>query len=182
MGRIGATFIAVVSAAFAFGCGSSEPIASNGNGSGPASNRSASVNVNQVNDPNASVANSETPANKVLTRIEQMRAEAANKPVDQNAGKSVRSAAENSTITTQLTDYARETRVFNRHPTLLSVEKVHDGKDGQVNITMRDGRKITLKGDTVMNLETVTSEEILALVEAGDAPATERDPNKAKKP
>jgi hypothetical protein len=178
---------ATVVAFLAVGCGSAEPTSNSAaNSATYNANRQVAVvaNANEVNDPNAAVSNAQSPANKVMQRIEQMRAEAANKPNDPNAGKTVRSGPENSTITIQLTDHARETRVFNKHPTLLSVEKVHDGKEGQVNITMRDGRKATLKGDAVLNIETVTSEQILAMVKAAaeSTSETKEDLNRTRKP
>jgi len=132
-------FVGIAITVFGIGCGSAEPVSDSGNTAGGRSSASSNqqptatvVNANEVNDPNAAVANADSPANKVMRRIEQIRAEAAKKGGDPNAGKITRPGAEDSTITTQLTDFARETRVFHKNPLLMSVEKVHDGKDGMV--------------------------------------------------
>lgn len=107
--------------------------------------------------------NSQTPMNRVMQRIEQARTEAANKPMPSDSGKNARPAPEDSTITIQLTDVARETRVFNKHPVLLRVEKIHDGKDGAVKIVFRDGRTFDRPGKSITRLDQITTIEILRI-------------------
>lgn len=142
----------------------------------------ASVNVADLN-PNILVnANIETASNRFELKREEMR-NAANsasaKPLPMNA----RPAPEDSTITTQLTDVARETRVWQKHPTLAKVEKIYDGKGSSIKVYLRDGRVIALPGTAIPQLEQIPSATVLTLagIIAADAKPNETIGGRAPK-
>ncbi|MFL6468969.1 MAG: hypothetical protein ACJ72Z_13510 [Pyrinomonadaceae bacterium] len=124
-------------------------------------------------------ANVDTAANRLRNRVEEMRAAAANnvttKPVPTNA----RPAAEDSTITTQLTDVARETRVWKKHPLLAKVEKIYDGKGASIKVYLKDGRVIDLPGTAIAQLDQVASATVLTL--AGVTPPNTQARSKQNK-
>src|SRR5436189_2319483 len=169
-------------------CSSSEVATNASNAAARDVNTAPIANTLSINsaDPNVSVAvnaNIETASNRFEIKREAMRADAANgassKPLPINA----RPAPEDSTITTQLTDVARETRVWQKHPTLVKVEKIYDGKGSSIKVYLRNGRLIDLPGTAIPQLDQVPSATVLTLagINAADARSNETKTKRAPK-
>lgn len=166
-------------AGFHTGCSSSEPV-----------ERSAANNVQTFNRPGNSNAAPDTgPADpnsanvpsqteRVMTKVEKLRAEAANSAT--KAPKPVpRKGPEDSLIYTELTDKARETRVWSKHPQLLKVLKEHDPQGGTLKIYLRDGRTFERPGKEIPYLDQITATAVLQLV--GVTPNAESPPRQGGK-
>ena len=168
-------------------CSPSDIATNSSNNSSSEVNIAAVANTSSLNgvDPNPNMpanANIESASNRFKIKLEEMRAAAANtssKPVPINA----RSAPEDSTITTQLTDVAREIRVWQKHPTLAKVEKVYDGNGSSIKVYLRDGRVIDLPGTAVPQLDQVPSATVLTLsgITAGASRSNESKTGRALK-
>jgi hypothetical protein len=155
------------------GCGSSETESSSASAN-PAKNANALI-VNAVNPRVVNTAannsvniNANRPMDAQIQRLEEMRS-AANKSGKQIPNLNSRPAPEDSTITTTLTDVAREKRVWKKHPVLLSVEKVFDGGKGSIKVSLRDGRVIDLPGESIAQVDQIFAADVLTL--AGIKPA-----------
>lgn len=180
-----------VIAALGVACGLSEPAGNAGKNS--QTQKATGVNQNDRNSPEVAAVNTESTngdsvnatsqsaTDRTMQRIERLRAEAANKTSSSNAGQVSRPAPEDSTITSQLADVARETRTFKKHRVLLRVEKVNDGKNSALRIFLRDGRTFDRPGTAIPNLSTITAAEILQIAGVG-GPATNLGDSPKKKP
>ena len=112
---------------------------------------------------NFSTQNANTANNSRVQQLEQMRA-AANKPGQKVASLNSRPGPEDSTLTSTLTDVARETRVWNKHPTLAKVEKIHDGAEGSIKVYLKNGKVFDLPGKSIEQLYSVPAATVLSLV------------------
>lgn len=117
-------------------------------------------------------------------KIEAMR----NAPVDPNAPKpdieeilrkSTRPAPENSEFSVALTDILVERRRFPKHPVLSVVEKVTQGDNRKITITLRDGRRLELAGNAIEGLSIASTATILkaAGLESPPPPVSATKPN-----
>lgn len=173
--RLAPTFSVLMVLVFAAACGSTaNETSSQANSPTQTSANAANSTAGDVatavnNDPNTNV---QTPQQRRLERIEKLRDEAANKANPSASGMSSRPGPEDSVITTQLTDVAREERTWSKHPVLLKVLKVHDGKEGSIKVTLRDGRSFDLPGSSIQQLDQIASSAVLHLV--GVTPPTMR--------
>ncbi len=181
--RFSQTFSLVTLLVFAVACGSTaNETSSQNNTKTQTSLSSANSTVGEVatavnNDSNSNI---QTPQERRLERIEKLRDEAANNAKPTASGMSSRPGPEDSVITTQLTDVAREERTWSKHPILLKVLKIHDGKEGSIKVTLRDGRGFDLPGSSIPQLDQIASSAVLHLV--GVTPPTMRqDRSKTKK-
>ena len=77
-----------------------------------------------------------------------------------------RPAPDNSTFSSQLTDVARETRTFQRHPQLLKVEKTIEPGKSSIKVFLRGGKVIDLPGDRIDSLATIPAADIMGLIGA----------------
>ena len=168
-------------------CGSSEiesttkSNAHNRSGNSSNQNNSSATN-NEAQRSETADANLQSPMNRKLQRIEQLRAKAANSSGEPPLPVTARPAAENSEITVELRDVARETRTFKSHPTILRLEKVSNGRQAAVAVTLKDGRRVELPGESVKSVESVTTAELLRLVEnSGNQASQTKRPQRAKK-
>jgi hypothetical protein len=149
------------------GCGSSETESSSASAN-PAKNADAfvvnAVNLSVVNSAanNSVTINANRPMDAQMQRLEQIRS--ANRSGKQIPNLNSRPAPEGSTMTTTLTDVAREKRVWKKHPVLLSVEKVFDGGKGSIKVSLRDGRVIDLPGDAIAQVDQILAADVLTLV------------------
>ena len=182
-----AVLLLLVAIELATACSSSEVAtnASNAAGSG-VNNASVSKTANiNVGDPNTNIpvnTNIETASNRFESKREQMR-NAANSVAPKPLPVNSRPAPEDSTISTQLTDVARETRVWQKHPALAKVEKIYDGKGSTIKVYLKDGRVIDLSGTAIPQLEQVSSATVLTLagITAADARPNETKTGRAPK-
>ena len=169
------------------GCSSGE-VATNSPGKVAKSQRNgttqndAPANTTAGENPILNTENNGVPTatNRVQEKIDRMRAAASNSVPTAPADMNSRPAPEDSVMTTQLTDVARETRVFNKHPLLKKVEKVHDSKGGSIKVYLRDGRVFDLPGTSITQLATLPSLSILQLVGITPPQVTTHTKNKLK--
>jgi hypothetical protein len=136
------------------------------------SNSAPSANANTVTISNANVGNANLDTSDALKRFEEIRSN-SNKAGKVPASLNSRPAPEDSTITSTLTDVARETRVWNKHPTLAKVEKVFDGGDGSIKVYLKNGKVIALPGNAIMQMDQVTAAGVLSLAGVGSTVQTE---------
>lgn len=180
--RLAPTFSVLAPLVFAVACGSTAiETGPQANSPTQTSANAANSTVGEVatavnNDPNSNI---QTPQQRRLERIQKLRDEAANKAKPSTSGMSSRPAAEDSVITTQLTDVAREERTWSKHPVLLKVLKIHDGKEGSIKVTLRDGRSFDLPGSSIQQLDQIASSAVLNLV--GVTPPSMRPDRSATK-
>ena len=182
--RIFLTALLVAAAAGAFGCGTSESNTNsmavntgpNLNGSNAAVPNSA-TSFNAVNSFNA---NANRPMDAQMQKLEEMR-QASNRAGKQIPSLNSRPAPEDSTMTATLTDFARETRTWRKHPVLAKVEKVHNGGEGSIKVYLHNGKVIDLPGNSITQLDQVSAATVLQL--AGVAPSAypgEKQPTRSK--
>ena len=158
-------------AMFLAGCTSAE-VATNSSANSAKSNRNGTsqnttaANVSTVENSTANTGNNNLTVanNRVQEKIDRMRASASNSVSNTPAAMNSRPAPEDSVMTTQLTDVARETRTFNKHPLLKKVEKTYDSKGASIRVYLRDGRIFDLPGNSITQLPTMPSAAILQLV------------------
>ena len=148
------------------GCGSSESVSNTmAVNTGPnlnASNAAPSNTATNFNAANSFNANANRPMDAQMQKLEEMR-KAANRAGKQIPSLNTRPAPEDSTMTATLTDFARETRTWKKHPVLAKVEKVHDGGDGSIKVYLRDGKVIDLPGNSIGQLDQVTAASVLQI-------------------
>ena len=164
--RILLTVILCSAAAVFSSCGSAETNSNtmavntapnlNANGSGQ------NVATTTFNGTNSFNANANRPMDAQIKRLEEMR-QAANRAGKQIPSLNTRPAPEDSTMTATLTDFARETRTWKKHPVLAKVEKVHDGGDGSIKIYLRSGKVVDLPGKSIVQLDQITAAAVLQL-------------------
>ncbi|MGH9947274.1 MAG: hypothetical protein ACRD6X_08755, partial [Pyrinomonadaceae bacterium] len=160
------------------GCGSSDAV-SNENSNGRTSSRTTSnqnaANMPSVNTPvvaaNGQTPEAVTPANRMQKRIDDLRSKSSSNGKTANPGPNVRPAAEDSVITTQLTDVAREVRTWQKHPILLRVEKVYQGENSTIKVVLRDGRLFDKPGKSIPHLDQATAASILQMVGVASGPS-----------
>ncbi len=96
-----------------------------------------------------------------LERLNKLRA-AANQPGSHPPAKPAPiEAPENSYFIAELTDVAKETRVFRDHPQLRKVERIHDGKNQTIRVYLKNGKVVTLPGDKIESISKASSAVIL---------------------
>ena len=164
------------------GAGISKNAAEASKDAGASVSKTANINVG---DPNTNIpvnTNIETASNRFESKREQMR-NAANSVAPKPLPVNSRPAPEDSTISTQLTDVARETRVWQKHTVLAKVEKIYDGKGSTIKVYLKDGRVIDLSGTAIPQLEQVSSATVLTLagITAADARPNETKTGRAPK-
>jgi hypothetical protein len=165
--NVGCVVLAVFLALSLTACGSAESDSNtmavntapnlNANGSVP------NIATTTFNNANSFNANSNRPMDEQIKRLEEMR-QAANRSGKQIPSLNTRPAPEDSTMTATLTDFARETRTWKKHPVLAKVEKVHDGVDGSIKVHLRSGKVIDLPGKSIAQLDQITAAAVLQLV------------------
>lgn len=149
-------------------CGSADAPSSNAT-TNRANNTALQTYTDNNSLPNAGEpmnSNVETAAMKQAKRLEEIRA-AANAQTQKQVPVNTRPAPEDSVVSTVLTDVARETRVWKKHPTLAKIEKVHDGQNVSIKVFLRDGRVIDLPGTAIVQLDQIPSATVLTLVGVG---------------
>lgn len=117
---------------------------------------SANTTLNGTNSFNTA-----RPMDAQIQKMEEMR-KAANR-----AGKTIpslnsRPAPEDSTMTTTLTDRARETRTWKKHPVLAKVEKIYDG-ESSIKVYLRNGKVIELPGNAIGKLDQIPAASVLEI-------------------
>lgn len=139
---------------------------------------SANANFNSANSFNA---NANRPMDAQIQRLEEIR-KAANRSGKPIPNLNSRPAPEDSTITATLTDFARETRTWKKHPVLLKVEKVHDGGNGSIKIYLRSGKVIDLPGKAIGRLDQIQASAILQLAGVESSSAADARARSKKQP
>jgi len=194
-GRIISALILFAAIGLALSACSSTEIAANGNSNGGSHSKTAvnqdAVKTPDVNQPLAAVNGQNvevaSQTNKILQRLEQLRADGANQKPSK-AVVNTRPAPEDSFMSAQLTDVAREIRTWKKNPVLLRVEKSYSGDGSKVKIVLRDGRVFDVDGKEVANLDQISSVAILQLVGVqpplpeGPKPSVRPDQTTVKKP
>src|SRR5436189_154062 len=73
--------------------------------------------------------------------------------------------------------------VGQKHPTLVKVEKIYDGKGSSIKVYLRDGRLVDLPGTAIPQLDQVPSATVLTLagINAADARSNETKTKRAPK-
>jgi hypothetical protein len=139
---------------------------------------SANANFNSANSFNA---NANRPMDAQIQRLEEIR-KAANRSGKPIPNLNSRPAPEDSTITATLTDFARETRTWKKHPVLLKVEKVHDGGNGSIKVYLRSGKVIDLPGKAIGRLDQIQASAILQLAGVESSSAADARARSKKQP
>ena len=126
------------------------------------SNAGAPNSATTSNGSNTFNANANRPMDAQMQRLEEMR-KGANRSGRQIPSLNTRPAPEDSTMSTTLTDFARETRTWKKHPILVKVEKVHDGGKGTIKVHLRNGKVVDLPGDAIGQLDQIAAASVLQL-------------------
>jgi len=157
------------SALFLFACGSSdsETATSTNTNSKPIATDNASSNGVSTGNSNTQSENINRNGNFAVSpqmqRIQEMRAN-ANRPGAPNIqSMNARPAPEDSTISTTLTDVAREVRTWRKDTVLAKVEKTYDGGDGSIKVYLRNGKVIALPGKSIPQLSEIPAATVLSL-------------------
>jgi hypothetical protein len=129
--------------------------------------------VANVNAANVFNANANRPMDAQMQKLEEMR-KAANRSGKAIPSLNSRPAPEDSTMTATLTDFARETRTWKKHPTLAKVEKVHDGGEGAIKVYLRNGKVIDLPGKAIAQLDQIPAASVLQLAGVSSASTPEQ--------
>lgn len=72
-------------------------------------------------------------------------------------------APENSYITQELTDVAKEVRVFRDHPQLARIERIHSPKGVTMKVYLKNGKVVDVDGKAVGALRDASSAKVLEL-------------------
>ena len=153
----------------AFGCGGSEgnvnTVAVNSrptaNTQNAASSDPASTAFGNANSFNTNIS-ANRPMDESLAKMKRLRT-AANRSGKPIPSMNSRPAPEDSTISSTLTDVARETRIWKKHPVLAKVEKVFNGGEGSIKVYLRNGKVIDLPGSSITQLDQISAAGVLAL-------------------
>jgi hypothetical protein len=98
-----------------------------------------------------------------MQRIQEIRANANRTGAPNIQSMNARPAPEDSTISTSLTDVAREVRTWKNDPTLAKVEKTYDGGEGSIRVYLRNGKVISLPGKSIAQLSEIPAATVLSL-------------------
>jgi hypothetical protein len=98
-----------------------------------------------------------------MQRIEEIRANANRVVAPKIHSMNERPAPEDSTISTTLTDVAREVRTWKKDPVLAKVEKTFDGENSSIKVYLRNGKVIPLPGTSIAQLSDIPAATVLSL-------------------
>ncbi len=146
---------------FAWACSSPADTAKKASGPGSNSNSPSKV---QTTDPNIAVVNTAPPANMRDRRMSRKMIDA--NPAGTPPSPQFHPAAEDSesAVTMNRDGAVVEIRVFKSHPQLARVEVTWlDPKNKDVKFYLRSGQILNVKTMRIGNLQTATTQELLAI-------------------